>query len=581
MENHSQTSHDFTSNQAPDGPFHLKSRRAFLKGASGTAAAIVAGSIASSSSASAYRRFGWGNRNRNQRLRHPSTAKLSRQLQRRRAAVYRVRVRNAAREYYRGTILSLPNSDERTLNDYIGNFSKTLPHNDLGEVDRTAYESLVAATRSGRSRDFDAIPLSSTSARKLANPQAAFSYSPIGGDSHSFSMPAAPDFSSAWNASEMAEVYLHALTRDIPFDSYATDPGIARAVTQLNEFSDFRGPKNGGLVTTGTLFRGETSADLKGNYISQFLLRPIAQSGALNEQLYQVPFQNDDHMITYEDWLNILRGGAPTTNTSFDPQRRYIATGRDLAEFVHTDYSYQAYLQAALILLGSGAPRNPGNPYSNSINQGGFVTHGGAEILTTIGNVALLGLKAAWYQKWNVHRRLRPEVFGGRIHNVKTNAASYPISSEILESSILDDVFAANGNYLLPMAYPEGSPTHPAYPAGHAVIAGACCTVLKAFFDDSTLLEENLQVRPGTDGTELEAYTGGDTLTVGGELNKLANNISLGRDIAGVHWRTDGTEGVLLGEKVAISYITELKRTYTDSPQTFIFEGFDGRTVRI
>jgi hypothetical protein len=36
---------------------------------------------------------------------------------------------------------------------------------------------------------------------------------------------------------------------------------------------------------------------------------------------------------------------------------------------------------------------------------------------------------------------------------------------------------------LLPMAFQEGSPMHPSYGAGHATVAGACVTILKAFFD--------------------------------------------------------------------------------------------------
>ncbi len=43
---------------------------------------------------------------------------------------------------------------------------------------------------------------------------------------------------------------------------------------------------------------------------------------------------------------------------------------------------------------------------------------------------------------------------------------------------------------LLPMAFPEGSPMHPAYGAGHATVAGACVTILKAFFDTSAVLAQ-------------------------------------------------------------------------------------------
>ena len=37
--------------------------------------------------------------------------------------------------------------------------------------------------------------------------------------------------------------------------------------------------------------------------------------------------------------------------------------------------------------------------------------------------------------------------------------------------------------YLLSQVYPEGSPNHPTYTSGHATVAGACATILKAFFD--------------------------------------------------------------------------------------------------
>jgi membrane-associated phospholipid phosphatase len=42
---------------------------------------------------------------------------------------------------------------------------------------------------------------------------------------------------------------------------------------------------------------------------------------------------------------------------------------------------------------------------------------------------------------------------------------------------------------------------------------------------------------------------------VGGELNKLAANMSIGRNFAGVHWRSDAIEGILLGEQVALEYL--------------------------
>lgn len=51
--------------------------------------------------------------------------------------------------------------------------------------------------------------------------------------------------------------------------------------------------------------------------------------------------------------------------------------------------------------------------------------------------VATRALKAVWFEKWFVHRRLRPEEFGGLVHNHLTGAALYPLHPEILGSPVL------------------------------------------------------------------------------------------------------------------------------------------------
>jgi hypothetical protein len=69
------------------------------------------------------------------------------------------------------------------------------------------------------------------------------------------------------------------------------------------------------------------------------------------------------------------------------------------------------------------------------------------------------------------------------------------------------------------------------------------------------------------------------SLTIEGELNKLASNIALGRNIAGVHRRSDGTYSLELGEQVAIKLLEAYARSYVElSPGTlaFQFNKFDG-----
>jgi hypothetical protein len=131
---------------------------------------------------------------------------------------------------------------------------------------------------------------------------------------------------------------------------------------------------------------------------------------------------------------------------------------------------------------------------------------------------------------------------------------------------------------LLPQAYPEGCPTHPSYPAGHAVIAGACATALKACLDESHEIPE--PVVASADGLSLVPYEG-PPLTVGGELDKLAGNIAYGRDFAGVHWRSDGMEGLRLGEAVAIAVLEEMRFTGNELFAGFSLRRFDGRRVSV
>ena len=141
------------------------------------------------------------------------------------------------------------------------------------------------------------------------------------------------------------------------------------------------------------------------------------------------------------------------------------------------------------------------------------------------------------------------------------------------------------GNALLPMAFPEGSPTHPAYGAGHATVAGACVTILKAWFEESTRLVDIglAPVQPTDDGLSLVPYPGADAgdLTVGGELNKVASNVALGRNTSGVHWRSDATESLKLGEKIAIGILQEARSCYSEVFNGFSLTKFDGTTVTV
>ena len=471
---------------------------------------------------------------------------------------------------------SLSNGDEELYPTRIASFSKGLPHNNLGEVDLNAYGAFIQALNSGLWSDFEAIPLGGTA--KLANPQAAYCYSLEGADAAALAIPAAPAFSSAQMAGEIAEDYWYALTRDVPFSQYGSDPTIAQAAADLSKFSDYRGPKVSGQVTPDVLFRGSTPGDLAGPYLSQFLLKPTPYGATTVPQQYKTSVAGDDYLTKYSDWLGIQKGGGAGTN-NFDSTPRYIRNNRDLSMYLLSDFSGQANIQSALLLQSFGnAALSPGNPYLHSATQASGITFGAQVYGDFAVRAANPSLRAAFCQKWLVHRRIRPEAFAGRIHNHVTGAASYPIHSDILNSAVLKALFSKNGTYLLPMAYPSGSPVHPSYPAAHAVVAGAGVTMLKALFNESYVIPS--PVVASDDGMSLVPYTGA-ALTVGNELNKLAANISLGRDAAGVHYRSDGIQGILLGEAIALSILRDTATLYHEVFPGFTLTRFDGTTVTI
>jgi hypothetical protein len=493
--------------------------------------------------------------------------------ERRRSEAFQVRLRTAIAERRVPLPLHPTNGDEQRYADKIGNYSKALPHNGLGEVDRTAYDSLILALTSGTPSDFAAIPLGGTT--KLENPQASYAYLLEGVDSHATGTIAPPAFATAHQAGEMDEDYWMALTRDVPFSQYGNEPLTEAAITDLNTFPNYAG------VNARSLFRAsEIAGTLIGPYLSQFLWMNIPYGATTIVQQYKVPLPGttNDFNTVHSDWINCENGVKPTASISYDSQMRYIRNGRDVGEWVHKDWPYMGSIDALLIILGLNASPNAGNPYNTSTNQAGFVTFGEPYYTDLVGRVCVDGMKAAWFQKWLVHRRVRPEAFAGSVHNTLTGAAKYPISPLLLKSQAVKQVFSIYGSYLLPQAYPEGCPTHPSYPAAHAVIAGACVTVLKALFDERFVIHD--PVVATDDGLSLAPYSGA-TLTLGNELNKLAANIAFARDMAGVHWHSDGIQGMLLGEAVAISVLTDYRSTYNETFSGFSFTKFDGTKITV
>jgi hypothetical protein len=102
------------------------------------------------------------------------------------------------------------------------------------------------------------------------------------------------------------------------------------------------------------------------------------------DQRYSFPAAGQAFLAEREEWLACQRGAGPRSNPCFDAAPRYIACGRDLAEFVHRDLSFQTYMNAILIVLELAArPRrvlSPTNPYRHSRTQFGETSRSAARM---------------------------------------------------------------------------------------------------------------------------------------------------------------------------------------------------------
>lgn len=445
------------------------------------------------------------------------------------------------------------NGDLERYHDKRGSYSKGLDHYSNGNVKLASFNSLINALKSGESSDFNAVILGGD--RELVEPKLACDVVRSGNDMAIFAMPAPPELTSAETAADMVELYWGTLLRDVPFNQYGTNSIAAAAITDLNAMSNFKGPKQDGVVTPQTLWRGNTPGDLKGPYISQFLYQPIPVDGKENQQSYisYIPGYANNFLTNLSDFLSVRSGGSTGLSPINKKTPNYIVTGRDLGAYDHIDNITETTVtNAALILREYGqAALKQNNSYQGDSIQEAFVSYGWPKMLEILKKACATAYKAAWCQKWLAHLRLRPEDFGFLVHKQIINRESLHLHRDVIHSPVLAKIFSIYGTYLLPQMYSEGCPTHPSFPAGHSVIVGAGATVVKAFFNENFAIPNPLQ--PNSDNTDLVPYIG--TLYVGDELNKLASNIGLGRDFAGVHFRVDSIEGLKLGEKIALTIL--------------------------
>lgn len=447
-----------------------------------------------------------------------------------------------------------------------------------------------------------------------------------------FRMPKPPSITSMAIAAEMNELYWMAALRDVPFDQLGATAVATGAINDINAgysaalaepgenlsaHNDIPHSGKVAVFNATTLFKSGLKGEEFGPFISQFFLQDINYGAQLIKPT-QVPYRaGRDYLTDVPSWLLAQNTGYDVFAEPYnhdndllhdklafvDPlpdgsyPRYYMRTMRDLCRFVNRDALHQAYFNAALLLNNWNVRQTSGNT-ANTARQSGFATLGGPEILAIVGTVAAYALRTVWHQKWAVWLRLRPEAAGGLATlNALSGQSGHALAGHLAGLKGAQNNHATYGNYLLPIAFSAGSPAHPSYGAGHASVAGACVTLLKAWFDGSVRMADVFAGAASIDPAmqpvlrqpadhpangSLPVYTGSDALqmTVEGELNKLASNVALGRSMGGVHFRTDNTRSLRLGEAVTTIFLMNWVRTYAEKP-IFGFTSFDGNTVTI
>jgi hypothetical protein len=461
---------------------------------------------------------------------------------------------------------------------------------------------------------------------KLAGPLSPLAFQLQGADSTSAAeLFVPPSINSAGAAAEQVELYWEAFVRDVPFVDYSSSqPLISQAITDINKLSGYTGPTP---VTAQNIFRyGPGSAFSNANawfgvttgpYISQFLYQTHNFDGVTYVPKINTKFQvadpntgnvlpsstspGIDFMTNFAEYLFVENGNGALDKTDVtDPTPRFIRSGRDLGALVNADSIYSIYFRAAIILQNLGVPLDAKSPYTNDTRINGFNTFSSAWLFNLIG--AAQDTEAqAFYQKWYVHRKLRPEAMGNLVDGILNGRFSLnpSLHSDLLNSAVLPLINTRNQQlnakrnltstepniYLLPQESNGGSPSHPDPPAGHAFTAGVGVTLLKAVFDAGTPTAPRAwpvqPVEPSADGLSL--LNTSDSLTVLGELNKLAFNIAEGRNWLGIHTRVGGNYlGLTAGEDVAISLLNDLGFTYPeDTFNGFTLTKFDGTVVTV
>lgn len=386
--------------------------------------------------------------------------------------------------------------------------------------------ALAQPTIEGLQRAFATL---SRGARLLVDPRASLGPAQV-------QLQPMPAIDSAITAAETLEVGLMALLRDRSLADLAPDPEHAAILNAIAPTVFPRDPAG--------LFRLQP-AD-RSPRVGQLLTRPVPTGWSLIG--FWPKIRTGSYGAIASEWHAWQDGFIPAPQ-QFDFNDLRI-NGRSLASLVHQDAPFLIPLLVSQQLLAAKAPLS--NRFPILLNEAPFVAGGGAVALQcAIAAPCQAAMHDAWRYKWSLSRP-RPD----QLWRLGMEGNLHP---DFLAKGrpIIDLV----GPYLS-STYAEGAPIHSDYPSGHAVLAGASFTVLKAWFANGPIpVLGNLHA----------------------ELDLMAWHMAVGRSWAGIHTRSSLLAGLALGEAHAVAYLNALR--LAEHPAQMVREtrifGFQGQELRV
>lgn len=491
--------------------------------------------------------------------------------------------------------------DLREVTDERGNrlcpfsFASTLPHHPVYRMPNcTDVEALLSYVLCPTPSSLSLLPPSSASLYAAGDGRNLLTNAPRTPPPSSF-----VDATSERQAFEMGEAYALSLLRDCPLDGVGTGFGgdcaerSANATAFLNSFEsrpfDFDG---------STLGRWDPSRfpdDGKGGLRVSQLLHASFQNGARRVEVEGRRVREEEDATPLWTRAGLLAEEEGSASSSPPVVRKaassHVGTGRGLGTIVHSEPLYSHYLDAALACwerltsVFSAPPLDRARDSADSSSAVLTSLNGGFDdLLSSVAEVARNALAESYRAKYLVGMKIRPAQLASRIDlHFSPDLGASDLGPDV--STLVDHFFDASGgakevrkewmqaysqrsssstgeaNVLLATQYPTSR--HPSWTHGHATVAGACVTVLKALLrlhHDEDGAQVGWPESEGTwraDGPSLSPAVPTERLSFVSELDKLAYNVALGRNYAGQHFRTEAEVSLEFGQEVALSFLRQ------------------------